>query len=240
LLLSFDFFRELFGKQRLLPTTKDNEKSEIGSARQIYRLPPEIRYPPFKRQAGQPVRVYAGKAVTLKPEKSGLQTVTASASLPMRSSLPSDWSEPSSGTNTVGNEVSADPRSPYAATDAVSRWMAGFQQYPEITKNLTTIRPASIDRYLKKGRESPHTEGEMSHQTLEFPENRIPPYAPSTQMNNEKYPISSGTSTCRTLVRHHCGQTTFDQYVHTLTDTDVASGWVGTSFPPQHRPFLDF
>jgi hypothetical protein len=30
----------------------------------------------------------------------------------------------------------------------------------------------------------------------------------------------------RTLVRHHCGQFTQGQYLHTLTATDIASGWI--------------
>ena len=29
-----------------------------------------------------------------------------------------------------------------------------------------------------------------------------------------------------TLVRHHCGQATVGRYLHTLTATDVASGWI--------------
>jgi hypothetical protein len=59
------------GIQTLLP--EGNEKRKVGYTGRInpaHRVPPEIRRPPLRRQAGSEVMVYAeGEAVKLKPEK---------------------------------------------------------------------------------------------------------------------------------------------------------------------------
>jgi hypothetical protein len=47
----------------------------------------------------------------------------------MKSSSISGYSGHSSGTHAVGNEVSADPHPPYAATDEVHRSLAGFSYH---------------------------------------------------------------------------------------------------------------
>ncbi|MDR2019828.1 MAG: hypothetical protein LBQ14_03590 [Treponema sp.] len=79
----------------------------------------------------KPVMVYAGgKAVQLKPEIKRPPTGKASGSIPVRSSPLSAWSGPSSGSNAVGNEVSANPGPPHTAADALHRRLAGLHHYP--------------------------------------------------------------------------------------------------------------
>jgi hypothetical protein len=99
-------------------------------------------------------------------------------------------------------------------------WLA-FNITPGIAEKLTTIRPAAIDRRLKKDNDALRLKGKSLTKPLCSLKSRIPLH----RRGAEKARFLANRHR-RTSVRHHCGQATFGQYLHTLTATDVASGWV--------------
>jgi transposase InsO family protein len=72
----------------------------------------------------------------------------------------------------------------------------------------------------EKRQASPEAEREKPHQTIDSLKSRIPI---RTFYSSEER-IKPGFWQIDTV--HHCGQATQGQYVHTLTATDVASGWI--------------
>jgi hypothetical protein len=105
--------------------------------------------------------------------------------------------------------------------DAISRWPA-FHIAGEIAEKLKTISPATIDGYLKKDRDALRLKGKSLAKPLYSLKSRIPI---RTFYSGEERK-TPGFWQIDTV--HHCGQTTHGQYVHTLTATDAASGWMRT------------
>jgi hypothetical protein len=101
----------------------------------------------------------------------------------------------------------------------IAGWPA-FHITADIAEKLIRISPASIDRYLKKDKEALKVKGKSLTKPLGSLKNRIPI---RTFYTREERKIS-GFWQIDTV--HHCGQSTIGQYVHTLTATDVASGWI--------------
>jgi transposase InsO family protein len=101
----------------------------------------------------------------------------------------------------------------------IARWPA-FGITADIAEKLSRISPASIDRYLKKDKESLRLKGKSGTKPLLSLKSRIPIRTFYTPHEREK----PGFWQIDTV--HHCGQGTFGQYLHTLTATDIASGWI--------------
>jgi hypothetical protein len=101
----------------------------------------------------------------------------------------------------------------------IAGWPA-FHITEDIAEKLKRISPATIDRYLKKDRAALRLKGKSLTNPLSSLKSRIPirTYYPSQERKK------SGFWQIDTV--HHCGQATQGQYVHTLTATDVASGWI--------------
>jgi hypothetical protein len=171
----------------------------------------------------KPVReilVYAnGKAVKLKPERKG----------------PANWK----GKRVYTDEVIAALRvvwtffwykcgkilTPFMRQQMpfIAQWQA-FHITSGIAEKLIRISPASIDRYLKKDKEALRLKGKNLTKPLASLKSRIPI---RTFYSGEERKLP-GFWQIDTV--HHCRQTTTGQYVHTLTATDVASGWMRTLF----------
>jgi hypothetical protein len=101
----------------------------------------------------------------------------------------------------------------------IASWPAfGFSG--EIAEKLKKISPASIDRYLKKDKEALRLKGKSLTKPLDSLKSRIPIRTFYTSEERKK----PGFWQIDTV--HHCGQATTGQYLHTLTATDVASGWI--------------
>jgi hypothetical protein len=101
----------------------------------------------------------------------------------------------------------------------IAKWPA-FGITDEIAEKLKRISPASIDRYLKKDKESLRLKGKSLTKPLPSLKSRIPIrtfYTPEERKKPGFWQIDTV---------HHCGQTTSGQYLHTLTATDIASGWI--------------
>jgi hypothetical protein len=102
----------------------------------------------------------------------------------------------------------------------IARWPA-FGIIGEIAEKLKKISPASIDRYLKKDKQALRLKKEESlAKPLDSRESRIPIrtfYTSEERKKPEFWQIDTV---------HHCGQATQGQYLHRLTATDVASGWI--------------
>ena len=108
----------------------------------------------------------------------------------------------------------------------IATWPA-FGITAETAEKLKKISPATIDRYLKKDKAGLRLKGKSLTKPMDSLKSRIPIrtfYSPEER----KKPGFWQTDTV-----HHCGQATYGQYLHTLTATDVASGW----FEP--RPLLN-
>jgi hypothetical protein len=103
--------------------------------------------------------------------------------------------------------------------DCIASWPA-FHLTGEIAGKLKTTSPATIDRYLKKDREALRLKGKSLTKPLDSLKSRIPIRTFSTS-GERKTPGFRHIDTVR-----HCGQATVGQYVHTLTATDVSSGWI--------------
>jgi transposase InsO family protein len=101
----------------------------------------------------------------------------------------------------------------------IAQWSA-FGITGEIAEKLKRISPATIDRYLKKDKESLRLKGKSLTKPLASLKSRIPVRTFYTH-EERKVPGYWQIDTV-----HHCGQATSGQYLHTLTATDVASGWI--------------
>jgi hypothetical protein len=101
----------------------------------------------------------------------------------------------------------------------IARWPA-FGVTGEIAEKLTRISPASIDRYLKRDKEALRLKGKSCTKPLDTLKSRIPVRTFYTSQEREK----PGFWQIDTV--HHCGQAASGRYLHTLTATDVASGWI--------------
>jgi hypothetical protein len=102
---------------------------------------------------------------------------------------------------------------------SIAQWPA-FNITAEIAEKLIKISPASIDRYLKKDKESLRLKGKSLTKPVDSLKSRIPIRTFYT-IEERKKPGFWQTDTV-----HHCGQTTSGHYLHTLTATDIASGWI--------------
>jgi hypothetical protein len=103
--------------------------------------------------------------------------------------------------------------------DSIARWPA-FHITGDIAEKLKKISPATIDRCLKKDKEALRIKGKSLTKPLDSLKSRIPI---RTFYSGEERK-TPGFWQIDTV--HHCGQATHGQYVHTLTATDVASGWI--------------
>ena len=101
----------------------------------------------------------------------------------------------------------------------IASWPA-FGITPEIAEQLTRISPATIDRYLKKDKAALRLKGKSLTKPLASLKSRIPI---RTFYSGEERK-TPGFWQIDTV--HHCGQATQGQYLHTLTATDVSSGWI--------------
>jgi hypothetical protein len=101
----------------------------------------------------------------------------------------------------------------------IAQWPA-FGITKEIAEKLKTISSASIDRCLKKDKESLRLKGKSCTKPLDSLKSRIPIRTFYTCEERKK----PGFWQIDTV--HHCGQSTKGQYLHTLTATDIASGWI--------------
>jgi hypothetical protein len=90
----------------------------------------------------------------------------------------------------------------------------------EIAEKLKKISPATIDRYLKKDKESLKLKGKSLTKPIDSLKSRIPIRTFYTSQERKK----PGYWQIDTV--HHCGQATSGQYLYTLTATDIASGWI--------------
>jgi transposase InsO family protein len=102
-------------------------------------------------------------------------------------------------------------------------FIAGWQAFgitPEIAQKLKTISPATIDRRLKKDTQALKLKGKALTKPLACLKSRIPIrtfYASEERKTPGFFQIDTV---------HHRGNSTHSQYLHTLTATDVASGWI--------------
>ena len=101
----------------------------------------------------------------------------------------------------------------------IAPWPA-FGITEEIAAKLKKISPASIDRYLKQDKAQLRLKGKSLTKPLKALKSRIPIRTFYSSEERKK----PGFWQIDTV--HHCGQTTSGQYLHTLTATDVASGWI--------------
>jgi len=101
----------------------------------------------------------------------------------------------------------------------IAQWPA-FGITDEIAEKLRKISPASIDRYLKNDKDALRLKGKSLTKPVNSLKNRIPIRTFYTHEERNK----PGFWQIDTV--HHCGQVTSGQYLHTLTATDIASGWI--------------
>jgi hypothetical protein len=101
----------------------------------------------------------------------------------------------------------------------IARWPA-FGITGEIAEKLKEISPASIDRYLKKDKAAMRLKGKSLTKPMDSLKSRIPIRTFYTSEERKK----PGFWQIDTV--HHCGQATSGQYLHTLTATDISSGWI--------------
>jgi transposase InsO family protein len=102
---------------------------------------------------------------------------------------------------------------------SIARWPA-FGITGEIAEKLKKISPASIDRYLKKDKAALRLKGKSLTKPADSLKSRIPIRTFYTSAERTK----PGFWQIDTV--HHCGQATSGHYVHTLSATDIASGWI--------------
>jgi len=101
----------------------------------------------------------------------------------------------------------------------IAQWKA-FAITEEIAEKLKKISPATIDRYLKKDKESLRLKGKSLTKPIDSLKSRIPIRTFYTSQERK----TPGFWQIDTV--HHCGNATKGQYLHTLTATDIASGWI--------------
>ena len=108
----------------------------------------------------------------------------------------------------------------------IAQWKA-FGITGETAEMLKKISPATIDRYLKKDKESLRLKGKSLTKPIDSLKSRIPIRTFYTSQERK----TPGFWQIDTV--HHCGHATNGQYLHTLTATDIASGWI------ELRPLLN-
>ncbi len=101
----------------------------------------------------------------------------------------------------------------------ISEWKS-FDITEEIAEKLMEISPATIDRYLRKDKQDMRIKGKSLTKPIQGLKSRIPIRTFYTGEERK----TPGFWQIDTV--HHCGDTTFGQYLHTLTLTDVFSGWI--------------
>ena len=101
----------------------------------------------------------------------------------------------------------------------IAGWPA-FHITGETAEKLRKISPATIDRYLKKDKAALRLKGKSLTKPMDSLKSRIPIRTFYSGEERKK----PGFWQIDTV--HHCGQATQGQYLHTLTATDIASGWV--------------
>jgi len=101
----------------------------------------------------------------------------------------------------------------------IAKWPA-FGITLEIAEKLKKISPASIDRHLKKDKQALRLKGKSLTKPMDSLKSRIP-IRTFYSSEERKKPGFWQTDTV-----HHCGQATAGQYLHSLTATDVFSGWI--------------
>jgi transposase InsO family protein len=101
----------------------------------------------------------------------------------------------------------------------IAKWTA-FGITGETAEKLIRISPAAIDRCLKKDKEALRLKGKSLTKPMDSLKSRIPVRTFYTSGERKK----PGFWQIDTV--HHCGQSVSGQYLHTLTATDVASGWI--------------
>jgi hypothetical protein len=101
----------------------------------------------------------------------------------------------------------------------IAQWPS-FGISSEVAEKLVKISPASIDRYLKKDKDSLRLKGKSLTKPIDSLKSRIPIRTFYTSEERKK----PGYWQIDTV--HHCGQVTQGHYIHTLTVTDIASGWI--------------
>jgi hypothetical protein len=101
----------------------------------------------------------------------------------------------------------------------IAKWPS-FRITSETAEKLKKISPATIDRYLKKDKEALRLKGK----SLTKPRYSLKSRIPIRTFYSSEERKTPGFWQIDTV--HHCGQATYGQYVHTLTATDVASGWI--------------
>jgi hypothetical protein len=116
--------------------------------------------------------------------------------------------------------VPADTGPAHEAADGLIAQRPAFGITEEIAEKLKTVSPAMIDRYLKKDKEGLRLKGKSRTKPVDSLKSRIPIRTFYTSEERKK----PGFWQIDTV--HHCGQTTSGQYLHTLTATDIASGWI--------------
>jgi hypothetical protein len=106
----------------------------------------------------------------------------------------------------------------------IAQWPA-FGITEEIAEMLKKISPASIDRYLKKDKQALRLKGKSLTKPIDTLKSRIPIRTFYTGEERKK----PGFWQIDTV--HHCGQATSGQYLHALTATEIASGWIELRSP---------
>jgi hypothetical protein len=101
----------------------------------------------------------------------------------------------------------------------IADWKA-FGITAEAAEKLKKISPATIDRYLKKDKDSLRLKGKSLTKPIDSLKSRIPIRTFYTSQERKK----PGFWQIDTV--HHCGHVTSGQYLYTLTATDIASGWI--------------
>jgi transposase InsO family protein len=101
----------------------------------------------------------------------------------------------------------------------ISQWPA-FGITAETAEMLKKISPATIDRCLRKDKQALRLKGKSLTKPVDSLKSRIPIRTFYSAEERKK----PGFWQIDTV--HHCGQATSGQYLHTLTATDVSSGWI--------------
>jgi hypothetical protein len=160
-----------------------------------------------------------GKAVKFKPEKkrpanhTGKRIYTDEAAASLRLVWTFFWYKRGRQT-----EFDADSRPPDAAADAVHRRVAGISHHRGDSEKAGNHKPRVHRPVSQEKQGSVQAEGEKSDQTSGFPE-KPHPYSDILHCRR-----AENTGFWQIDTVHHCGQTTQDQYAHTLT-ADAAFGW---------------
>jgi hypothetical protein len=205
------------GMQVPLPESiKKREEGPAGRVHKADRLPQEIRSSPVKHKALRAShglhRRQAGKNQAGKKRPSnrkGKRIYTDDVIIALRKVWIFFWFK-------CGKILAPLMRQQMAY---IAQWPA-FGITGEIAEMLKRISSASIDRYLKKDKQALRLKGKSFTKPMDSFKSRIPIRTFYTSEERKK----PGFWQINTV--HHCGQATSGQYLHTLTATDVASGWI--------------